>query len=171
MNSVHTVTHYFFKIHLNIILASMFMSSRWSLPFRHSDENSVSISHFSYAFYMPSTEVSCLWMWESCRKCRLLCQPYRYQFLLQLLLRVPCGEMVRSARAGRFWCRYISCISYVYFYGKRMWIFQRWLWEKHKVEHMTNFIFYWDILGFPKFLFPRFACLLFTFSEVFIGIS
>jgi hypothetical protein len=37
MNSVHTATHCFFKIHLNIILASTSMFSKWSPPFRHSD--------------------------------------------------------------------------------------------------------------------------------------
>jgi hypothetical protein len=40
-----------FKIHFNITLASIPRSSKWRLPSRVSNENSVCISHVSY--YMP----------------------------------------------------------------------------------------------------------------------
>jgi hypothetical protein len=38
MNPVHALVPYFFKIQLNIILISMLKYSKWTLPFRFSDQ-------------------------------------------------------------------------------------------------------------------------------------
>jgi len=43
MNPVDTLTSYFSKIHSNVILSSMSRSSKCSLPFRHSNQNTVCI--------------------------------------------------------------------------------------------------------------------------------
>jgi hypothetical protein len=48
MNPVHTFPPYSSKIHSNIILPSTPRSSEWSLPFRFSSKNYVSISHLAY---------------------------------------------------------------------------------------------------------------------------
>jgi hypothetical protein len=46
MHPVHTFQHYLPKIHSNIILQSMFMSSEGFLPFRCSNQNFLCTSHF-----------------------------------------------------------------------------------------------------------------------------
>jgi hypothetical protein len=45
MDPVHTLPLYFFKINVNVIFSPMPRPSKWSLPFRSSDQNFVSISH------------------------------------------------------------------------------------------------------------------------------
>jgi hypothetical protein len=52
INPIHAVTHYFPKIHSNIMVLSMTRSSMQSLPFRFSDQNVVCI-HLSHSCYMP----------------------------------------------------------------------------------------------------------------------
>jgi len=52
-NLVHTLTTYFSKIHSNICFPSMPRSSEQSSPFRFSDQNTVCMSNFSHACYMP----------------------------------------------------------------------------------------------------------------------
>jgi hypothetical protein len=46
MHSFHTFPPYFPKIHVNIIFPSKPRLSKWSLPFRISNQNIVCISHF-----------------------------------------------------------------------------------------------------------------------------
>jgi len=53
MHPVHTSPSYFPKIHSNIIYPSMPVSSKWSLPFQFSNQNTVYISHLFQACYMP----------------------------------------------------------------------------------------------------------------------
>jgi hypothetical protein len=43
----------FYKIYSNPVVISTFRSSKWSLPFRFSDQNFVRISYLSHVFYMP----------------------------------------------------------------------------------------------------------------------
>jgi len=52
MHPVHNFPSYVPKIHSNIILPSMAMSSEWSLTLRFSDQNCVCISHLFHACYM-----------------------------------------------------------------------------------------------------------------------
>jgi hypothetical protein len=52
MHSAHIRTHYFSKIHLNIILPSTSLCPMRSLPFRFSDRNFVC---FSYLPHVPTT--------------------------------------------------------------------------------------------------------------------
>jgi len=46
LESAHTCTSYFFKIHFNIILPSTCRSRKWPLSLRFSNHNFVCISHF-----------------------------------------------------------------------------------------------------------------------------
>jgi len=46
------------KIHSNIIFLSTPRSSKWSLPFKFSDQNFVLISHLFIACYMPRLSYS-----------------------------------------------------------------------------------------------------------------
>jgi hypothetical protein len=50
METVHTLTHYFFTIHFNIVLWSTSRSSNWSLFFRLSSQNFVRIVHMRATF-------------------------------------------------------------------------------------------------------------------------
>jgi len=52
LNAVHTLPHYFPKIHYNIFLYTP-KSSAWSLPFRFSDQNYICFSHLHFSCYMP----------------------------------------------------------------------------------------------------------------------
>jgi hypothetical protein len=45
MHPVHTFPQYFPKIHSNIIFPSLSKPSKWSVPFKLSDQNVVCISH------------------------------------------------------------------------------------------------------------------------------
>jgi hypothetical protein len=53
MNPVRILPPYFPKIHSNIVLPSMPRSSKWSLPFRFSNQNIVGISCLSHTCYIP----------------------------------------------------------------------------------------------------------------------
>jgi hypothetical protein len=53
MHPVHTFPSNFPEINSNIIFSPMPRSSKWSHPFRFSDQNFVYISHLSHACYMP----------------------------------------------------------------------------------------------------------------------
>jgi hypothetical protein len=53
MNPVHTFPSYFFKTDFNIIPLLTSGSSKWSLSFRFSYQNSVWISLLSHPFFMP----------------------------------------------------------------------------------------------------------------------
>jgi hypothetical protein len=53
MNPVHTIPPYFFNIHLNNILPSLW-SSEWSFPFRLSNQNFIRISYFPHASRITS---------------------------------------------------------------------------------------------------------------------
>jgi hypothetical protein len=52
INPVFTFTSCF-KIYLNIVLSSISVSPKWSLPLRFSDWNLVLISHLSHVCYIP----------------------------------------------------------------------------------------------------------------------
>lgn len=58
INSLHTLQTYIFKIHFNIFLPSKPRSSKCSLPFRFSGQNSVWISHHLYAPWIPQISSS-----------------------------------------------------------------------------------------------------------------
>jgi hypothetical protein len=51
MRPVHSLPHYFLKIHSNISLPSMRRSSEWSTSFRFSKQNIARIFHFSRDVY------------------------------------------------------------------------------------------------------------------------
>jgi hypothetical protein len=53
LNPVYTHTHYFHKLDFNRILPSTSKNPKLPLPFRISYQNSILISHFLRAFYMP----------------------------------------------------------------------------------------------------------------------
>jgi hypothetical protein len=53
MNPVHTVPPYLCKIQCNIIFPSMPRSSKWSLPFRFSNQHIVCIFLFPWVCYLP----------------------------------------------------------------------------------------------------------------------
>ena len=55
LDSVHTPTSYFLKIHLNIIPPSMPGSPKWSLSLRFLPQNSVYTSLLSHTLYMLTT--------------------------------------------------------------------------------------------------------------------
>jgi hypothetical protein len=57
MNPIHTFPSCFSKIYFNIILQSKPRSSKWSLPLKSSNQNSVCISHLPSAHYMPYTSL------------------------------------------------------------------------------------------------------------------
>jgi hypothetical protein len=52
MNPLHTLPHYFPKVHSDITFPPMSRSSEWSLPFRFLDQNFVRVSHL-HACCMP----------------------------------------------------------------------------------------------------------------------
>jgi len=52
MNPVHIFTLCFFNMHFNIISPPTPKSPKWSLPFRFSNQNFVSISHLFHMSYM-----------------------------------------------------------------------------------------------------------------------
>jgi len=52
MNPVQTLPHYFPKIRSNIIFPTTPISSKWSFPFRSSNQNILCISHLFCAWYM-----------------------------------------------------------------------------------------------------------------------
>jgi len=54
MNPIHNFSPYFSMIYSNTIFPSMPWSSEWSLLFRFTYQNSVSISHLSHACHIPS---------------------------------------------------------------------------------------------------------------------
>jgi hypothetical protein len=54
MDPVHTLPPYFLKIHYNIILPSPPRSSKWSLPFRFPDLNTVRIAHLPMRATWPA---------------------------------------------------------------------------------------------------------------------
>jgi len=53
MHPVHNLPPYFPDINCNIIFPSTSMSSKWSLPFRFSNQNIACISHLSHPCYIP----------------------------------------------------------------------------------------------------------------------
>jgi hypothetical protein len=53
MNTVHILTPYLIKIHLNIIFQAMFTSYKWPLSFRLSIKPSTHTSHLPHACHMP----------------------------------------------------------------------------------------------------------------------
>ena len=53
IDPVHTPTSYFLKIHLNIILPSTSVSSKWSLSLRFLHQNPVCTSLIPHMFYVP----------------------------------------------------------------------------------------------------------------------
>jgi hypothetical protein len=54
MNPVHTLTPYFLKTHLNIILPCLSRYPKWSLPFRFCNKNFETISRLPHVYYMPT---------------------------------------------------------------------------------------------------------------------
>lgn len=52
LNLVHPPLPYCFKVHCNVFLPCTRRSSKRSLPFRFSDQNSVCISRFWHAYFM-----------------------------------------------------------------------------------------------------------------------
>lgn len=52
-NLVNAIPYYFFKIPSNVILPCMPGYSKWSLPFRFTNQNFVCISHLFRSCYMP----------------------------------------------------------------------------------------------------------------------
>jgi hypothetical protein len=57
-NLVHTISLYFFKIHINIILRTISGSSQLYLLFGFTNHNSVRISHSQRACCMPGPSYS-----------------------------------------------------------------------------------------------------------------
>jgi hypothetical protein len=70
MNLIHTSKSYVPKIHFNIVLSSMPRSSKWSLPFRLSNQNFVRISHLAHASFdmlhssYPTTSFNVTMGWD-----------------------------------------------------------------------------------------------------------
>jgi len=73
-HSVHTYSHNFPKIHSNFNFPSMPRSSKWSLPFRFSNQNIICISHISHACYMSLPSHSPSWFISA----TFICNIFKY---------------------------------------------------------------------------------------------
>ena len=52
-NSVHTLPPHILKVHFNIILSPIPMSSKWSPSFKFNHQNPVCLSRVSHTCYLP----------------------------------------------------------------------------------------------------------------------
>jgi hypothetical protein len=62
MHTVHTFPNYYPKIHSNIIVRFMRMSSEWCLSFRLFDQKFVSISQLSCVLHAQPISPSFIWL-------------------------------------------------------------------------------------------------------------
>jgi len=99
MNPVHNFATYFFKIHFNIILSSFPMYSKWSLPFRFSNQNFECLISPMCATW-PTISSSLI--------LSPFCSPHPYIRKLYV-----CWETISFSRTSALWCYFRKlCLHY-----------------------------------------------------------